>query len=226
MKKPKRVTPKDIIKNTSTSTEATRSPSENNEGFKLPTAHLDLDFFLKKSGKQYTPEELISEVFGPLGLSLTESEKVYCLLKALEPLEITMPFEFECPQCHKGNPVAIEADKVMTTTGEPKESFECAVGDYLFVFKRPEVIQDHQQVPGIAGIGMYMLQWLVGHNQDPDFEFFHLPISDIIKLAEQFAKNMFGVEFKVDCPCAFCKAPIREEFGIGVQDITTIINEL
>lgn len=219
IKKPKRVTPANIMKQQSKQKIA-------NNSFTLPEGKLDLEFFLKRNGVKYSADQIIGEVFGEDGFKMTEQEKVYSLLKAMESLEITMPFEFICQSCQKPNPIAVEVTKVMTTEGTPKQTFTIEVQDYIFQFERPHHIQDTQQVPGLAGVGMYMLQWLVGHNQGQDFEFVHLPIPVIIKLAEAFAEQMFKVSFHVDSKCSFCKEDIKEDFLISVQDLSEVINEL
>lgn len=221
--KPKRVTTASGKSNTPLLKEA-------NE-FILPSAKLDLEFFLKRGDQKYTADQVIQEIFGEEGFRMTENEKVYSVLKALEDLEMAMPFEFECPKCQTKNPIAVEVAKVMKPNGTPRERFTIAFDSYIFEFDRPAHVQEtivagEERVGGLAEIGMYMMQWLVGHNQGPDFEFVHLKVGTIIKLAKEFSKFMFTVNFEVDSKCANCGGPIKEEFGVSMDDITTLINEL
>lgn len=219
---PKRVTPK--------ATNKMKLPTGETL-YTLPTAKLDLEFFLKRGEQKYTADQVIQEIFGTEGFRMTENEKVYAVLGALEDLEMAMPFEFECPKCQTKNPIAVEVAKVMRPHGVSKERFTIAFDSYIFEFDRPERVQEtiiagSERVGGLAEIGMYMMQWLVGHNQGPDFEFIHLKIGTIIKLAKEFSKHMFTVDFEVDSKCASCGGPIKEEFGVSMDDIVTLINEL
>ena len=217
--KPKRVTP---AKSTAM---VTNTAMVANTTFQLPHGELNLEFFLKKEGS-YTPDQIIKAVFGDIGMRMTEQEKVSCLLDAMESLEITMPFEFECPECNKPNPIAIEVSKVKKTEGAAMQSFRIEVANYIFEFERPPETKDTKDIPGLAGIGLYIMQWLVGHNQGPDFEFIHLPIKIILKLAEEFTKHMFRVSFSMESQCVFCKAKMQEEFYIGMDDLTAAVNEI
>lgn len=231
---PKRVTPAKNSKAKSKSQNTGTGPLFTNKdnvsdtvSFELPKAKLDLEFFLKRGTLKYTPDQVIEEIFGEEGFKMTENEKVYSVLKALEDLELAMPFEFTCEHCGTANPIAVEVAKVMKTDGEPKSQFTIEFDNYIFKFDRPEKVQDTlSEDAGLAGIGMYMMQWLVGHNQGPNFEFIHLKIGTIIKLAKLFSMNMFTTEFTVESKCAKCGGQIKEEFGVSMQDLTTLINEL
>lgn len=225
--KPKRLTPAAIQSSMQSSIQkATASPDD----FILPEGKLDLEFFLKREDQQYTPDQIIHEVFGQEGFKMTEQEKVYALLKAMESLEITMPFEFICESCTKANPIAVEVAKVMQTSGTSKQRFRVSVKhnnkDYIFELDRPDHLQDTSSMKGLAAVGMYILQWLVGHNQGPDFDFLQLPLPVIIKLAEAFNNEIFHVNFHVDSKCAFCKADIKQDFFVGMQDLAEVINQL
>lgn len=211
-------------KTAKTKTAKTKTPKS--DEFVLPEATIDLEFFLKKNGQDLQADDLIREIFGHEGLSMTENEKVYCLLKAMEDLELIMPFEFECKECHTKNPIAIEVARVMKASGTPKKSFTIEFEDYIFQFERPEVIKEVEGIEGLAAVGMYMLQWLVGHNQGKDFEFVHLKIGTIIKLGKLFADEMFQVYFEVNSQCAKCQAPLKEEFRVSMDDLSSIVNEL
>lgn len=193
--------------------------------YKFPEAKLDLEFFLKKGRENYTPDEIIEQIFGSEGFRLTEQEKVYNVLKAIEDIELIMPFEFECPHCHEKNQIAIEVAKVMKSEGTPKQKFRIEFDDYIFEFDRPEHIQETDG-SNLADIGLFIMQWLVGHNQGKDFEFVNLKIGTIIKLVKYFSNEMFRVSFEAESKCAHCGGEIKEEFGVSMNDITTIINDL
>lgn len=209
----------------------TIKPNNGENLYILPEAKLDLEFFLKRGERKYTADEVIGEIFGEEGFRMTEQEKVYSVLKALEDLELAMPFEFECPKCKGNNPIAVEVAKVMKSEGVSKERFVIAFDDYIFEFDRPEVVKETivaggERAGGLAEIGMYMMQWLIGHNQGPDFEFIHLSIGTIIKLAKEFSRHMFSISFEMDSKCAHCKSDIHEEFGVSMDDIAALVNEL
>lgn len=196
--------------------------------FQIPEANLDLDFFVRKGDHKFTPKELTLELFGEPGLSMTEPEKVYATVKALEDLEIALPFEFECSGCGQVNPIAVEIAKVMQTEGTPKNHFSIEFEDYFFEFERPKEILDPftSDNHNLASIGMHIMMWLVGHNQGKDFEFLKLKIGVIIKLAKLFAEQMFRVSFKIENKCGKCHHPITEEFGVSMEDLTNAINDL
>lgn len=215
--KPRRVTP---------ATTASTKKAPKSDHFELPEAKLDLEFFLRRDGKSYTSDQLVQEIFGDAGFAMTDQEKVYAILKAIEELELTMPFEFECPKCGTPNPIAVEICQVMEASGTPRKTFTVEFDGLIFQFDRPEHVQDTSDLQGLAGIGMYMMQWLVGHNQGPDFEFVHLKIGTFVKLAKAFGDFMFRVNFHVENHCASCQAPISEDFGVSLDDITTLINEM
>lgn len=211
--KPKRLT-----------TKIAERPKDNKE-FKFPEAKIDLEFFLKKGHEKYSPEQVIGEMFGEEGFSLTPQEKVYNVLKALEDLEFVMPFAFECPNCGSHNTVAVEVAKVMTTEGTPKKEFTIEFDDFIFKFERPDFLQE---TPGesLADVGMFIMQWLVGTNQGPNFEFIHLKLKDILELARRFSEEMFKVNFRMETSCHQCQYKIEDNFGVSLEDLTELINEL
>lgn len=202
----------------------------NDKKFNLPDIKLDLEFFLKRGDQKYTEDELIKEMFGEAGFKMTEHEKVYSVLKALEDLELTMPFEFDCPACGEKNPIGVEVAKVMKTSGESKSAFDITLEHnnikYLFKFERPDHIATDVGASGLASIGMFIMQWLVGHNQGPAFEFIHLPVAVILKLAKQFSQHMMVTSFSATSKCHKCKGDIDETFEVSMADITTLVNEL
>lgn len=207
--KPKRVTPK----------------KETANDFHIEPVSLDLDFFVRKGHTEYTVEQFVNELFGKDGLRLTEAEKVYYTLKALEDLELVMPFEFDCPNCQTPNPMAVEVAKVMKMEGTSHNQFTIEFDGLIFEFERPEIIHNPPG-DGLADVGLFIVQWLTGTNQGEDFDFKSLKIPQFIKLARNFADFMVRTTFEVEGTCFSCSSHFVESFTVSMEDITALVNHL
>ena len=202
------------------------------ETFTLPEFELTLDFFLSKGKEQFTVESIIKKVFGDEGKRLSQPEQIYILLNAMKDLEIVAPLQFECSHCGATNPVAIELVKVMKTSGESKSHFylEFDGSDnkhYIFEFNRPkEILETPEVTSAVAGIGMFMLQWLDAHNQGEDFDVLKMKLKDFLTLANLFGEKMFGVTFTSKFKCAKCKKQDEQEFSVTLSDLVDILNEI
>lgn len=225
----------DFAKDATSKVEETSSATNKlpkDESFQLPEFELTLDFFLSKGKEQFTVESIIKKVFGEQGKRLSQPEQIYILLNAMKDLEIVAPLQFECEHCGTVNPIAIELVKVMKSSGTPKERFYLGftgVDDkhYIFGFVRPQEIMETPEVTSaVAGIGMFMLQWLDAHNQGEDFDVLKLKLKDFLTLANLFGEKMFGVSFNTKFKCSKCKKQNEQEFSVTLNDLVDILNEI
>lgn len=196
--------------------------------FELPKFELNLGFFINKGDKSFTTETLLREVFGDQNYnSFTPAEQMYVILKAMEDLEIIAPLELACPHCESNNNVAVNLPKSMKETGTSLQEFHLLQDGYHFKFLRPENIEDTSHIKSrVASIGLFMMQWLDAHNQGEDFDLLKMPLSDLLKILEEFGKNLFGVSFETTCKCSKCSKKFKSEFDIGLQDLVDILNEI
>lgn len=203
----------------------------------LPNLQLDLSFFLEKGSDDLTVEQFLEILFKDSEISykqLTEPEKIFCVVKAIESLDLVAPLEFECPKCGSSEKFAVNIAKTMNHSGKSLKQFQVKIPGFsdkkagIFEFFRPLEFVEMQknEKPNLATLGLFMLQWISGHNQGPDFMLTKLELSKFIKLLEAFTEKLFKVEFSAESECSKCKHHWREDFGISMEEIVQVINQV
>lgn len=200
--------------------------------FNLPNVEMTFDFFLKKPANM-TVEQLL-EMTIPNYKELTESERVFVLINSLAPLEVTFPIETKCPKCDTTNTSPVELAKAQKTTGTSLQRFSIEVEDYYFEFERPEEVREPKVRTGAAGSnilaysGMYMMQWLAGHNKGEQFDVTKMPLKIFMQLITKFAEKMFQVHYEVKAKCTniACNHEYTEDLTVTTEDLVTYCNQL
>lgn len=202
------------------------------EPFDLPNLQLNLAFFLHKGKEPFTVQTLIEHALGSDGFKLTQSEQIYVILNAMKDLDLVAPLEFECAHCDAKNPVALNLPRVMKSTGQAKSHFFiehlAKNGNKIILeFQRPEKIREVEGISSnIASLGVFMLQWLVAHNQGENFDITKLDLATFVEILNKFGEKMFGVEFKMKTRCAICKQNFSQDFQVTLEDLVQVLNEM
>lgn len=195
--------------------------------YNLPELNLGVDFFFNKKNTKFTGLTLSEHLFGEKHTNMTEAEKVFLAVNALQSLKLVMTIDAKCKHCNFKNTFIVNLCDVMQTTGHPYQEFDIDVDDLKLVFRRPEVIPEISNLGSpLAESALYMISWLAEHNQGDDFDFTKLPLTVFTQIAEKFADTVFNVSFPFTGPCHKCKENYDSQLVVDMQTLAEFVNEM